>query len=178
MDSDSDGDSSVSVSGNTLRVINVDTDLFADQGVVDLFPRNLVKRHKLQNLRPQSSTVNNRSGSTYIPQQRAPPVPAPIRRELDQRQTAFYPPGPPRVLVRPKLQRPPQFQQPPQFQRQPSPQIPVQMNRRVIRPPPVFIRAPPPQVIHVREPPKVIMTPPKVIRQVSLHSSVSTSTIV
>jgi len=139
LESDSDCSSHASDSGTPI-VINVDEEIRGER--VDLFPRSLIKRQLIDRLRPQPSL--ERRG------QPVPPINIPstlpnggIRVAAPPVDTAIY------------SQRPASSQY-----RQ------IKERVKVIQPPPMYIKAPPPKtrVMVVKEPPKVIQTPPQIIR--------------
>lgn len=148
-----DGSSSVSSTSNP-QIINVD-----DQRDGDIFPSRLIKRHRIDRIRPSHRSASYRSAGP--PPQQAPP-----------QQVRPPPQVVPPINVHPSLARsevprvrqhqlsPPQVSQ--RVIRQQSPPA-VRERIKVVQPPPLYIKAPPPKVMVVDRP-RYVPTPPKIIR--------------
>ena len=140
---DEDDDSGSEMSG-TPNVINVDQlrNGKQDSGGSHLFPRRLVKRHKLEVLRRAPSLKREQNYSV-------PPIRV---QSLNRSEQVSY-------------RRPQTNQGGPIYMQPPPPQpVAVKEKIKVVHPPPMYIRAPKPKVIVMKEQPKVVQTPPQVIR--------------
>lgn len=140
--SDSEDGSSTSFNETVPKVINVDDIQEHLNGgeTANIFPRSLVKRHRLQTLRPRQS-LERRSQQPVVP---------PIRVQSMNRSE--------RIPLGPPVQPSPMYGLP---SARPTS---VREKIRFVNTPPMYIKAPPPKVVVVEKPPKIVEAPPQIIR--------------